>query len=341
MSQHPVFALVRGLVSQGELLVALEALRDFLSGQRTADGRPIHPQSLSAEVVVQFGQLALANAERRQGMSSSDAFQRTIARISSGVLELADQLERMPPSGQAPVRQSPITFPDPPPASLEKIIGKTSQLKRLAWLHQGLNSARSVCRVVSPRGLGTGFLTSDHTLMTNNHVLTSAADAAQAIIEFNYEEDILGSLKEVARYRLDPMSFRSSKELDCTIVKVRPDTETVGLEQWGALVVESEKAVAVRDHVVIVQHPQGGAKQICLTDNKIVNIYGHRVQYTTDTMPGSSGSPVFNDEWRVVAIHHAGGDLIRNARGDRLFANQGILMSAIAPKIREGGFVNE
>lgn len=28
--------------------------------------------------------------------------------------------------------------------------------------------------------------------------------------------------------------------------------------------------------------------------------------YLTDTLPHSSGSPVFNSEWEVVALHHAG-----------------------------------
>ena len=55
----------------------------------------------------------------------------------------------------------------------------------------------------------------------------------------------------------------------------------------------------------------------------------HRLQYTTDTMPGSSGSPVFNDEWHVVAIHHAGGDLVKNSQGDKVFANEGMLFKWI------------
>ena len=32
-----------------------------------------------------------------------------------------------------------------------------------------------------------------------------------------------------------------------------------------------------------------------------------RIRYQTNTEPGSSGSPVFNKDWRVVALHHAGG----------------------------------
>jgi endonuclease G len=30
------------------------------------------------------------------------------------------------------------------------------------------------------------------------------------------------------------------------------------------------------------------------------------LHYETDTEPGSSGSPVFNDQWEIVALHHAG-----------------------------------
>jgi hypothetical protein len=46
-------------------------------------------------------------------------------------------------------------------------------------------------------------------------------------------------------------------------------------------------------------------------------------------MPGSSGSPVFNDLWQVIAIHHSGGDLQVNAKGDKRFVNEGVLMSVI------------
>jgi endonuclease G len=85
----------------------------------------------------------------------------------------------------------------------------------------------------------------------------------------------------------------------------------------------------IGEHVSIIQHPQGGPKQVALTANQVVNIFEHRLQYTTDTMPGSSGSPVFNDDWKVIAIHHEGGNLAINRRGDTMFVNEGILMKYI------------
>lgn len=49
----------------------------------------------------------------------------------------------------------------------------------------------------------------------------------------------------------------------------------------------------------------------------------------TDTLPGPSGSPVLNDDWQVIAIHRAGGNLLTNNRGDRMFANGGILIKDV------------
>jgi endonuclease G len=56
--------------------------------------------------------------------------------------------------------------------------------------------------------------------------------------------------------------------------------------------------------------------------------------YETDTEVGSSGSPVFNKEWKVVALHHYGktaeeGGVQINEAGDMKAANRGILIKEI------------
>jgi endonuclease G len=61
-------------------------------------------------------------------------------------------------------------------------------------------------------------------------------------------------------------------------------------------------------HINIIQHPSGRRKEVALQRNNITNIYTTRIRYTTDTEPGSSGSPVFNNEWDLIAIHHAAGE---------------------------------
>jgi endonuclease G len=70
--------------------------------------------------------------------------------------------------------------------------------------------------------------------------------------------------------------------------------------------VEQEGKVLVGESLNIIQHPNGEPKQLALRENKLLDVLPQFLHYHTDTAPGSSGSPVFNDQWEVVALHHSG-----------------------------------
>jgi V8-like Glu-specific endopeptidase len=165
--------------------------------------------------------------------------------------------------------------------------------------------------------------------MTNHHVIPNERVATDTVIEFNYQHDFDGEQMPTYRYQLDPARFHSNSDLDYTIVGVKADPNKTNLGNWGHVLLNPNADPVTSEHVIIIQHPNGGLKQIVLTANQVVNTWEHRLQYTTDTMPGSSGAPVFNDLWQVIAIHHAGGNMKMNDKGDRRFVNEGILMSAI------------
>jgi V8-like Glu-specific endopeptidase len=59
------------------------------------------------------------------------------------------------------------------------------------------------------------------------------------------------------------------------------------------------------------------------------------VHYRTPTEPGNSGSPVFDDLWRLVALHHAGKSDMRklNGKPGTYEANEGINILAIVEEI--------
>jgi V8-like Glu-specific endopeptidase len=156
--------------------------------------------------------------------------------------------------------------------------------------------------------------------------------AASTWVEFGYEEDRHQRLTPSYRYHIKPGSIEVDAALDVCLAEVEETPGNPPLSSWGALELAPAASPKAGDHVTIIQHPQGGPKQIALTANQVVNVYQHWLQYSTDTLPGSSGSPVFNDDWKVVAIHHAGGELVANARGDKMFANQGILLSSICAR---------
>jgi hypothetical protein len=60
--------------------------------------------------------------------------------------------------------------------------------------------------------------------------------------------------------------------------------------------------------IIIVQHPQGDRLRLAIETNGIigVNTARTRVTYRTNTLGGSSGSPCFNQDWTLVALHHSG-----------------------------------
>jgi V8-like Glu-specific endopeptidase len=70
-----------------------------------------------------------------------------------------------------------------------------------------------------------------------------------------------------------------------------------------------------------------------MADNEVSYVGNNVIHYITDTMPGSSGSAVFNERFDIVALHHAGGWLPQPASGGMYFRNEGILISAILPKL--------
>ena len=57
--------------------------------------------------------------------------------------------------------------------------------------------------------------------------------------------------------------------------------------------------------VSLIQHPKGNHKEIVLYGNRVQAVYQNFIQYETDAEPGSSGSPLFNEQWQLVGIHHS------------------------------------
>src|SRR5690606_9332310 len=97
------------------------------------------------------------------------------------------------------------------------------------------------------------------------------------------------------------------KNLDFTIVALGQRTDGREPREWGWNKLREEPGLIVKgEAVTVIQHPNGEAKQIALRENLVIDLLEQFAHYRTDTSPGSSGSPVFNDQWEVVALHHSG-----------------------------------
>ena len=227
----------------------------------------------------------------------------------------------------------------------EAIQGRTVDFVPVSYLERGLLVARAAARVTSLYGeaIGTGFLASSRLLVTNHHVIPTKAHAANYLAQFNYEKDLEGLEKQVTAFRLDPNQFFFTdgvEGLDVTVVAIGAlATGSAPIEQFGWCgLSDSGTKHAKGDYVTIVQHPAGRHKEVVLRENMIAGRHEVALHYVADTEPGSSGSPVFGPDWRVVALHHWAGP--QAWAGDDDYApiaiNEGIRISRIVKKLREG-----
>lgn len=234
---------------------------------------------------------------RRRGFSASLAEQA----IKSGEVPLSVQASMQPLGQLEPLR-------------LERVLG-TSDFLGIAFLERGLQIAKTVGRISvrgrtgSPTGYGTGFLVGPRLLLTNNHVLADEAQAGDSVVEFDFFVRADGTPSTIKVFNLQPeVFFKTDPTLDFTLVAVSPGSANGALlweQGWNQLIPEEGKAI-IGQWVNIIQHPNGEPKQLVLRNNEIVDIQDQFLTYRTDTSPGSSGSPVYNDQWEVVALHHAG-----------------------------------
>jgi V8-like Glu-specific endopeptidase len=215
----------------------------------------------------------------------------------------------------------------------EKLI-EENNLRPIAFLELGLKLASSVAQVqVTNKGTGTGFLIGAGLLVTNNHVLESYNDAARARARFNYQLDTAGRLMQSEYFACRPdLFFYTNVALDYSLVSVEGNPGN----RYGVIPIGSARPRA-GDRVAIIQHPMGEPKQIALVDNEIEYVDNVVAQYLTDTLPGSSGSPVFNEAWELVALHHSGGWLPEPNSSSTHFRNEGILLSAIVDDLVAAG----
>src|ERR1039457_3164372 len=137
-------------------------------------------------------------------------------------------------------------------------------------------------------------------------------------------------------YQLIPERLKTSEENDWTAIGIDESAE----QEWGTIRIEPTP-ILENEFVNIIQHPGGGPKQIALYHNTVAYVGNGRVQYLTDTLPGSSGSPVFNSDWKVVALHHSGGMLRQPGTKKAFYRNEGIDVAVLLRDLTAAGVINQ
>lgn len=217
-----------------------------------------------------------------------------------------------------------------------------------------------VCWVDVPGGGGTGFLVGPDLVLTNEHVVrritSGLATWRDVACVFDFKEGAGGETvdrKKLTRVPLSganwlvsakpPSTFDDHPdlgepgpaEMDYALVRL---AEAVGDLPVGGDTVDAHAAprgwvkvpkppptLQAGQQVFLLQHPKGQPLRLSVGAITKFNASGTRLRYDANSRDGSSGSPVFDADLRLVALHHA-----RDPNDPPIY-NQAIPIAALLP----------
>ena len=203
------------------------------------------------------------------------------------------------------------------------IFGGTGEWVTGAFIEQARLVGRRVARLRVPRysdgnlvhpvgGVGTGWLIAPRLMLTNHHVIEARErdEPAASDVDFKRQGETTEAWFDYHREGQDAMAVsivevvQSSRELDYALLRLPDSATLVGREQIALTRDRPELSRGAR--LNIVQCPGGGPLRYAIRNNFFVGLgqYPYQMRYLTDTREGSSGSPVLDDSWQVVAMHH-------------------------------------
>ncbi len=233
----------------------------------------------------------------------------------------------------------------------EAILG-ADRYKTLTWYLKGLDRATAVARIETKTGtaLGTGFLLQaselsaglreDWVLVTNAHVISDEESELTAGVgpRAQRPEDVeivfhTGPNKGT-RFRAKDILYTSGRhDYDCTIVTM---TGSLTLDP-PVDVSKHLPLVSSKQRVYVIGYPLAGGLAFSIDDNLLLDHDQLHIHYRAPTERGSSGSPVFNANWDLIAVHHRGGEEMQklNNLSGTYPANEGIAIQKILSAARQ------
>ncbi len=213
----------------------------------------------------------------------------------------------------------------------------------IQWYRAGLEASRSVVRIVRPLHgtVGTGFVLPGDALhpqwknrsvvVTNFHVANRhgvwpgrAPSDLRVVFEDNGAQVGIREVLWESPYCTPGTNPPSSYDTAILLL----DLQSIPAPSYQ---ISTGPPPNLTDRVYVIGYPLGNELAFSLNDNTVVGVNNSLLHYRAPTRKGSSGSPVFDDEWRLVGLHHAGGtELPRlDQPGATHAANEGLMIDAI------------
>lgn len=252
------------------------------------------------------------------------------------------QNPRNPPLRMFAGQFNNLASPTPPQTELERMVLKSVKFENVeSWRTQMSQCELAVCRIeiLGGEAKGTGFLLGPNIAMTNYHVMENVIvhpdQSDTVVLRFDYKMGVDGeTLRSGQTFHLDAdwlMDSSPEAALDYALLRVagNPGQQSVGGQAGaptrGWLKPEAREFVT-GEPVFILQHPLAEPLQLAFGSITEIEAGSNRIHYSANTEHGSSGSPCFDYQWDLVALHRAG----------RVKDNEGVPFSAILdqPKVK-------
>jgi hypothetical protein len=306
-------------------------------------GIPVHDVNLqgsSAQIWTSALQVAADHLRLRALVTHAKKIRALAARLSD--LERSEAQADL--SADTTVAGAVPSWRGAEPDGVERLLSTTSTLLDVSFLQRGIAVASGVVLIRAYFGisakLGTAFRVGPRHLLTNHHVVfadsdpTRCAERIELYLGFEVRLDNSVTTERVLpddSHKVLAYERQEHPARDWALVELAqplPDTmQTIPLS--GA------PAPQVDQRAYIIQHPGGLPKKVGLNRNLIRYVDGDVVQYLTDTEQGSSGSPVFNERWQLIALHYR---YIESKDEDKYgYRNQGMRIEPIVAALKGKG----
>ena len=293
---------------------------------------------------VVFEVIRWANAEGRLEELVSEAYQRNPGNPKFRQLMATYGIDTKPVMQAFASANPEFSWLGPNEArELQSFWRAESEIWDMGFLKRGVDQAAAVCRIELSNGkaIGTGFLLAPNYLLTNYHVLAPNLDSdpsaylSEMVLRFATLTDTTGheTFGPVRKLTTNPLrKFSCTHELDYALLELEVDQSQSTHVVRLPMDLSGGGAIATNDSIHLLHHPSGQTLKASLGSRSgITGVYPAKglVQYVSKTTQGSSGAPCFNEQWELVAIHHAE---VSGAVGVKC---EGILFSAIYPHIKD------
>ena len=189
---------------------------------------------------------------------------------------------------------------------VEKYDGSLGVTQEFVAQHQGCVGQLQQCgsRSCSPDGMQrfcSGALISNDLFLTAGHC--AIADPTELVVSFNYQVDPDGNIQKESHYKvLELVESGQPNGLDYCIYRLDGNPG----EKWGFTKLAPGDP-APGDMLAVIQHPNGETKKI--EAGNCDSVEDGMIHYgSLDTMPGSSGSPMFHVATGLICgVHTQGG----------------------------------